>query len=246
MLDYDENDPIRQVKVAVRDPNALKISILKKEHIAGASEIFTRSFCDGEPLTKFLGVSYDEFRPLATKVATKAAADKLSVVAIDKSGRVVGCVIAEDTHDPIKMSEFGFMKPIYKFLETLSKPFTEMQFKQGSVIHIWVTAVADDVKGTGLSTMLNNACVSLALQNGFSYVFAEFTSEINEKHMNRFPDNMRSDMRFKDFVLNGEKPFSSLEGTACSYICSAAPYISLKDIEDCLLRPNTIVNLKLK
>lgn len=239
MKQHKLENPIPEIIVSQRDPNAPKISILKKEHINEATEVFAHAFSEGEPLTKFLGFSYDQFKPFATEVIIKAATDQLSLVALNKEGKIMGIVIGEDIINPIEPKHGDFLRPIATFLDTMSKPFKEMQFKRNKVIHIWITAVKEDIKGVGLSTILNNACVMLALNNGFSYVFAEFTSPLNEKFMNRFPDNIKCQLNFSDFVLDGEKPFAALEGGGCSYICSAAPHISIVELETCLMIPNT-------
>lgn len=246
MEDYFVNDIIPEVKVTICDPKGIEISILKEEHINGAAEIFTRAFCDDEPLLKYLGISHDTFRPFAIQVVIKAAKDQLSVVACNSIGQVVGCTIAEDITDPFNTVDYEILQPIFKFLEMLSEPFADMHFKEKSVIHLFVSAISNEVRGLGLSTHLNHACVHLALQNGFSYFSVEFTSEINERFMSKFTDHMKHELRFKDFVLGGEKPFALLEGRACSYISSAAPHILLKDINNVLLQPSKVVDHKLK
>lgn len=236
MLIRSELQSFENVQMSLPDSSKGHVSILKKEHVNNVAELFTKSFCDGEPLCKHLRISYDAFMPYARMVAEKAAVDQLSVVAFDKEGLMIGCVIAEDIINPIQAQEYKIIRPIRVFLETLSKPFSEKKYKKNSIVHIWVTAVADHVQGNGFSTILNNACVALALQHRFSYVFAEFTSSVNERHMNRFPEYMKCELKFKDFLLDGKRPFSTLEGMASAYICSAAPYIRLSDIELCLFK----------
>lgn len=246
MQDCIMNAILPEVDVSVREPRGIEFSILQEEHISGAAEIFTRAFCDDEPLTKYLGISYDAFRPFATQVAIKAAKDRLSIVACNRAGKVVGCAIAEDIIDPFNIADFKIIRPIAQFLEMVSAPFSDMRFKARSVMHLFVTAVSNEARGLGLSTLLNQACVTLALQNGFSYFSVEFTSEINERFMSRFTDHMRYELRFKDFVMDGKKPFAQLEGRACAYISSAAPYVLLKDIRNVLLQPSKVVDHKFK
>lgn len=227
----------KNVQMSLPVFNKGRISVLKEEHMSDVIELYTQSFCDCEPLCKHLHITYDEFRPFAKEVVEKAIIDGLSVVGLDAEGKVIGCVMAEDMVNRLKTSrEYPFLKPIRVLLETLSKPFIEKQYRPNCIVHIWITAVAEEIQGLGLSTILNNACVALALQHGFSYVFAEFTSVVNERHMNRFPEYMKCELRFKDFLLEGKRPFATLEGEASAYICSAAPHVRLADIELCLVK----------
>lgn len=224
------------VQMSSADLSKGKISILKQEHVEEAVELFTKDFCDKEPLCKYLNISYDKFKPYAQEVVEKAMLDGLSVVGLDAQGRVMGIVLAEDIVNPVETKEYPFLRPIHVLLKTMSKPFVEKKYRKNCIAHIWVTAVAEETQGVGLSTILNNACVALILQHGFSYVFAEFTSAVNERHMNRFPDYMKCELKFKDFLLDGKRPFENLEGVASAYICSAAPHVRLSDIELCLIK----------
>lgn len=224
------------VQLADLDLSKGRVSILKPEHVQEVVEVFTKDFCDNEPLCKHLNIAYDDFRQYAQELVEKAAMEELSVVQLNAEGHIMGCVIAEDIVNPIKTCEYPFLRPIKMLLKTLSMPFTEKNYKRNSIVHIFVTAVAEETQGVGLSVILNNACVALALHHGFSYVFAEFTNVVNERHMNRFPDYMKCELKFKDFLLDGKRPFAGLEGAACAYICSAAPHIRLSDIELCLIK----------
>lgn len=208
------------------------ISILNETHIEAAAELFTRSFCDSEPLTQCLHIPYHDFMPFAREVVTKAATDELSIVAIDKEGEVIGCAIAEDFCDPIKPQlAHPKLKPIFTLLEQLSEDFYSKNYMRNLVIHIWVTAVSDKARGVGLSTILNNACVTRSVEKHFRYVYSEFTNAKNETIMKRYPDNIKlNTIPFNEFVFEDEKPFASLEGHASCYICTAAPYFRLFEL----------------
>jgi hypothetical protein len=38
-------------------------------------------------------------------------------------------------------------------------------------------------------------------------------------------------MKLKDFIYEGKRPFANFPGKASSYICSAAPFIEIEDLE---------------
>lgn len=237
MLNKNAEMPsFKNVQMSLPVFNKGRISVLKEEHLKEVVELYSKVFCEDEPLCKHLHIAPEEFKPFAKEVVEKAVIDGLSVVGLDAEGRVIGFVLAEDIVNRVKTREYKMLRPVLALLETLSKPFIEKQYRPNSIVHIWVTAVAEEIQGLGLSTILNNACVALALQHGFSYVFAEFTSVVNERHMNRFPEYMKCELPFKDFLLDGKRPFATLEGEASAYVCSAAPHVRLADIELCLVK----------
>lgn len=208
------------------------IYILEDKHIDGAAKVFAKSFCKFEPLVKCLGITEDEFMPLAISIITKAAKDGLSVVSVDKSNKVVGCAIAENFHSPLILEPTLRFAPIFAVFEALSTTVSEMDFVKDTVAHIWITAVDESIQGHGLSTRLNNACVMRALELRFRYFYCEFTNPINEKIMQYFPESIRlNKVSLKDFIFEGEAPFAGIEGFATSYIATTAPYIRLSELE---------------
>lgn len=212
------------------------VTILKAEHIPEVQEIFAKAFCNGEPLTRCLNIQYDDFKDFALDVATKAAEDGLSVVALNESGQVIGCTIGEDFADPVVPSNhYPKLLPIFTFLEELCRPFAARKYKKNGVYHIWITAVKDEYRGTKLSFLLNNACVNRGIEKQFRYIYCEFTSAVNENIMKFYPENVKiNTLSFQDFEYEGQKPFAQLEGAAAGYVCTSTPYFKLENFEECI------------
>lgn len=208
------------------------IWILEEQHIEQATDLFAKSFCKDEPLVKYLQISAEDFRPLARDIVAKAALDSLSVIATDPKGNVVGLALSENLDEPIDLTRYQKFMPIFSLFEFLAKPMEKIKIKKNSVAHIWITAVDDNFRGTKLSMLLNNACVTRAVQRQFQYIYCEFTNPINEKSMKFYPENIRiNKFEFKNFVYEGEKVFENLDGYVSSYMVSAAPFIRLKDMD---------------
>jgi len=213
------------------------IQTLQNEHVKAAVDIFTKSFCDSEPMTKYLGIHYHDYEPFARDVILKAVKEGLSKVIVDKQNRVIGCAIAEDMADPFvpHVAHYPKLQPIFALLDELSKPFTEgKKFVKGKVVHVWIAAVDQAHRGEGLSTEEDMACIENAARKGFDFAYAEFTNEISEKVSHHFklakPLNR---IEYDDFVWNNNKPFKNLKGVAVAYVATIRPGVNIESLSHC-------------
>lgn len=224
----------KQPQAELQDSNQenYTVWVLSEKHIDEAADIFAESFCNDEPLIKHMGISVNDFKPLARDIVAKASLDGFSVVATDSKGSVVGLTLSENLNQPIDLSNYPKFKPIFSLFEFCGKPLEKIKFAKNSVAHIWITAVKPECRGAKLSMQLNNASVTRAIESGFKYIYCEFTNPLNEKSMKFYPESIRiNKINFKDFVFEGDKVFDDLEGYVSSYMVSAAPYIRIKDID---------------
>jgi len=204
-----------------------KITTLDNIHIESTAKLFTTVFCEGEPLTRHLQVPYDDFYPFAKEVVEKAATDKLSMVAVDHENKVIACIISEDISDPFmpNVNAYPTLAPIFEFIERLSKSFTHARvFTEKKIAHMWVTAIDNKYKGKGLSKKINDAGETKLKEDGFEFGYAEFTSEINERWMNKFDVFERcSVLKFEDQT---DERLKGLPGRATSYVWPMIPTVN--------------------
>jgi GNAT superfamily N-acetyltransferase len=213
------------------------ITTLKDEHVKSASELFTRSFCDSEPVTKHLNIHYKDYAPFTMEVLQKAAKEGMSKVALDKHNKVVACAISEDMADPFipHIAHYPKLKPVLSLLEELSKPFIQgRKFTKGKIAHVWIAAVDPAYRGQGLSTEIDMACIEAAARKGFDFAYAEFTSTISENVTHHFKVlELFNRINYDDFKLDGKKPFAGLEGCADSYVATIRPGVKLESLQNC-------------
>lgn len=215
-----------------------KIQTLNEEYAKSATELFVKSFCDSEPITKYLHINYKDYEPFAGEVIHKAIKEGLSKIAIDRHNRVIAVAIAEDLADPFipHPQHYPKLKPVFALIGELSKPFTYgKKFTKGKVFHIWVAAVDQAYRGLGLSTEIDMACVEAAARKGFDYAYAEFTSELSEKVTSQFKIlKLSNRIPYNTFILdNGTMPFQGVEGAAASYVASIRPGVKLESLANC-------------
>lgn len=214
-----------------------KIVTLTDEYLKSAIDLFTRSFCDSEPITKHLGINYKEYEPFAREVVQKAVMEGMSVVAIDNDNRVVACTIAEDITNPFvpNVSHYPRLKPVFELLNRLDEPFLHgRKFIKGKIAHVWIAVVASDYRGKGLSTAIDLACTDLAAQKGYEFAYAEFTNAISEKITHHYSVyQLCNNIKFDDFQLERDKPFKGVKGGAASYLLGIKPNVKLDSFKQC-------------
>lgn len=205
-----------------------KSDILNIEHFDEVVKIFTKAFCDHEPMTSYLGINYDEFMPFAKQVIEKAIQDQLSVVILD-GRKVAAFAIVEDIADPLKISveinpKFKF---IFGLLESLASHFLAgKKFAENHLSHLFITAVDSSYLSQGLSKKVNAEAMKLATEKDFDFMCCEFTSAFNERGtVKQIPFNklLLGSCNYGDFVYGDNKPFEKLEGTANAYLWELKP-----------------------
>jgi hypothetical protein len=213
------------------------IERLERRHLSSALAVFVESFCRREPITRHLDLPFTAYEPFAAAVLDKAAIEELSTVAVDERGEVAAFTVAEDLAHPFvpDLACYPRLGPIFDLLDTLSAPFLAgRSFFEGRIAHVWIVGVAAGHRGEGLSTQVDLACVGAAAMRGFSYAYAEFTSELSERVTNQFPVLQRVNrIAYEAFVdRRGTKPFAGLPGACASYLAAIRPGVTLERIAD--------------
>lgn len=215
-----------------------QVTSLQEEHLPTAIDLFTKSFCTSEPITKHIGIQAAEFRPFATEVLRKAIKDGMTRVILDKNNRVIAFAVAEDIVDPFipKLSHYPKMRPVFSLLAQLSAPFLEGKiFNKGKVAHVWVAVVDQAHRGHGLSTVIDMACGEMAARKGFDFAYAEFTNPISEKIIGQYKlAKLCNRISYSEFTMEqGIKPFYGVPGGASAYIVVIRPGVKLESLVNC-------------
>ena len=235
-----KEDQMAKVIDMKKTKSGYTLQTLGREHMQSAADLFIKTFCDDEPITKHLGIQYNEYEPFALAVIQKAVKDGLSVVAVDSNNRVVACAIGEDITDQFKpnLSLYPKMKPIFALIEALSAPFLSNQtFKKGKLAHTWIAMVAKDCRGKGLSTEIDLACTNHIASKGFDFTYAEFTNDISENITHHYPVRKKINaIAYADFTFKGQKPFQGVKGGTSAYVLGISPTVRIEALKDCYLK----------
>ncbi len=231
-----KQDKEKRMNKTITETN-YKIATLAKEHLESATDLFTRVFCDNEPVTKHIGITYQEYKPFVAEVLTKAVEDGLSVVAIDKNNQVIACAISEDIADRFipNTKHYPKLTPVIALLDKLSSQFCAgKKFLKGKIAHVWISAVSPDHRGTGLSTSIDMACGNLAVSKGYDFAYAEFTNPISQNITHHYKSIEKcGSINYENFTFEGQKPFKGVKGSATAYIVGIRPGVTVDDLPGC-------------
>ncbi len=207
--------------------------ILQEKHRKQAIKIITQAFCDYEPMTQYLKITYDDFIPFAALMVDKAIQDKMSIAVMEKN-KMVACSIVEDIADPldINIEIDPRFKIIFSLLEHLGEDFfREKNFKKGHLAHLFITAVDKKYFGHGLSRKVNLDSIHHARKLGYDFMCCEFTHYLNEKgtvkHLEHGGIHFKSCL-YKNYIYDGKKPFKNLDNHASSYVWRLHPEAELR------------------
>ncbi len=213
------------------------ICTLTVDHQKSTIDLFTKSFCDSEPITKHLNIKYNDYEAFAREVVQKAVKEGMSVVAIDSRNHVIACVLAEDIANPFKsnLAQYPKLKPIVMLLDRLSEPFLAGKtFLKGKIAHIWIAIVNAETRGKGLSTAIGMACATICMRKGYEFGYTEFTNEISEKILHHYKTyELCNIIDYNSFTYDGQKPFQGLHGKASAYIIAIKPGVEMDSLPAC-------------
>jgi hypothetical protein len=160
----------------------ISYQVLAEDDLQSAIECISSTFYFGEPITKALDITLEEFKYFAGILLRKAVLDKLSVVAKDNvKGIVVGVLIAEDfmTEPPANIETISpkFL-PIFELLGTLDTRYKEKYPVQlGELYHIFMVGVYKEYPG--LSLPLTRTAEIIAREKGYIAAIGEATNPIS-------------------------------------------------------------------
>jgi hypothetical protein len=160
---------------------------LQGEHADAATRLLTEQFCRREPLCRHLAMPVDELLPFFREQVDKAARDDLGLVAVDKSGAVIGIVTMEDHCAPYVPTP-ALLTPalhvIGGLLEQLNLPAAFEPKGPGEVFHCAIAAVRPGRQIAPVLTVLIAGIWRHMIRKGYQRGYAKVTNP-------RVLDNMR-------------------------------------------------------
>ena len=204
--------------------NGVEYGPLDEETLAGTIQCISDVFVQGEPMTKHLGISRDEFVHFAEAAYPSIAEEGLSFVARDaETHEVIGCRISEDfvQDEPPEIPGLSpKFFPLFAVLEGLSEHFTTIRKPQkGQYVHLFMVAVKASHEGRGIAPAMNRVFFKHVMEKGFTHAVTEPTGEISQHILkNKFGFNELHRINYKDFLFDGKPVFRDLPGHDCAML----------------------------
>ncbi|MEA5582378.1 hypothetical protein VB620_13640 [Nodularia harveyana UHCC-0300] len=207
----------------VNDKHTVKFRIIESCDFEETVDLCCNLFVNNEPITKSLKINYQEFRRFVEPYLLKAIADRISIIAIDNHGTIVGFVISEPlmTIPPYLQGISHKFAPIQNFLEELKYIyFAKYQYyywELFQILHIVLLGVKDEYKNQQIGMNLIRENLKLAKLYNFSLVISEVTGLKSQSVFRKIGFQEEVILNYDSYVFNGDKIFSSIkESTSCS------------------------------
>lgn len=186
--------------------------------LAGAIDCVSEVFTEAEPMSRFLGISREEFLVFANAVYPAMAEQGLSFVARDsQTGKIVGIRISED-YACSDMEEIPGLSPkffpLFSILHQISEHFRQIrEIPPGKYIHLFMVAVNSNYAGRGIAPTMNAIFFDYVRSLGFTHAVTEPTGAISQHIlMNKFGFQLLHQIRYRDFEYEGRRVFANIQG----------------------------------
>jgi ribosomal protein S18 acetylase RimI-like enzyme len=206
----------------IDDEHRVKFRIIEPRDFEQTVDLCSQLFVNNEPIAKSLKITYPEFRRFAEPYCRKAIADRLSIVATDANGQIVGFVISEPlmTIPPYIQEVSPKFEPIQTFLEHLKYSYfgkyPYYYWELFRTLHIFLLGVKEEYKNKKIATNLIKENLKLAQINYFTVAISEATGLSSQNVFHKIGFQEEVTLGYDSYIFKGEKIFSSIkESPSC-------------------------------
>lgn len=150
------------------------------EDVNELSKIIGESFCNGEPMSKHLGLKSNDFSKWSSNVIMNCIDNRMSFVAKNDDNKIYGCIISEPLNLISQIPEYNEAKPIFNILDSLYDKLPKYVINN-KTLHLYLAATATESSGLGVCYKLCKFTIAKAKKYGYKYIIAELTSPITQK-----------------------------------------------------------------
>jgi ribosomal protein S18 acetylase RimI-like enzyme len=205
----------------VNEKHTIKYRIIQAGDFQQTVDLCSQIFTKYEPITKSLNINYQEFRQIAEPYCIKAIEDRLSIVATDSNGQIVGFTISEHLmSQPPYLKDISYkFEPIQALSYDLKYSYSRSQYylKLFQTLHILMVGVKEEYKNQKIAKTLIKENLKLAKINNFSVAIAEATGLISQNIFRSLGFKEEVIFLYNSYIFRGEEKFSSIkESVGCA------------------------------
>jgi GNAT superfamily N-acetyltransferase len=197
--------------------DTVEYRLLSKQTSEQAIDCICKVFLAGEPLSKHMRVSEQEFRPFVSDLVKHSLRSHLSWIAVDSdTGVLVGARIITDLADDFHPTRnFGAkMSVILNFLGAVASPLKRNdELSRGKTAHAHMVAVSESYQGLGIAKKLLHLSSEWAYKNGFTPSVGEVTSAYNQRILkNSTGFKPLHSIDYETYEFQGTNPLKGIKG----------------------------------
>ena len=202
-------------EIILKEDKGIIYEILQEKDLEETSALIAEVFSKGEPVTKSLEITAEEFYFFAEIYCKKAVSEGLSIIAKDKD-KVIGFSISEDfdTDQPEGIKKIDQkIVPVMALVDAIEKDI-KCDKKEGEHrFHMFLGGIAQLYENRHIATTLIEESLKLAKIKHFTSVIVE-PSGLATQHMfiDRLGFKQKLMIEYKKFLYEGKNVFKNIEG----------------------------------
>ena len=172
-----------------------QIRALQERDIEEATNILSKSFSQGEPMSYILGLTERDFYSFMKLYCESSINNDISFVCIDEANlKVCGVLICED-NDSIEIKLSDLNENLYKIFELLDEVSKDIN-KNKNNLHIFMCGVDETYRKQGIGKRLLNHLLNKGLD--YDLIFAEATGTYSQKILTDLDFIMKNEILYSD------------------------------------------------
>lgn len=196
--------------------NGIRYELLESEDLAEMAQVIGEVFSLDDPLGVAIGMTEEELQAFVLVFGSKAVVEGLTIIARERSGRMVGAMFSDDfaTPPPDLANLPVSFAPVGALLERLDEEYLRTQtIVVGSHAHLNMLAVLPALAGRGIAQNLVKICMENAAQRGYRFAVTEANGPISQHIFRKLGFGERFLVSYKDFRFNNQPVFASIQST---------------------------------
>jgi ribosomal protein S18 acetylase RimI-like enzyme len=179
------------------------------------SSVLAESFSLGEPMAVATGFSHQDIRAIVNLFGPKAAAERLTIVARNPGGSLVGALLAQDfaTPPPEGLEQVAeAFHPIGALLDGLDDEYrSSREILQGTHLHLFMIGVLPAFGGQKIAQNLLAVCLSNGAARGYKTAVTEATGALSQHIFRKAGFVDQQIASYADFVFDAKHVFRSIK-----------------------------------
>ena len=200
----------------LREVDEIRYGVMESEDLVEMAQVIGEVFSRSDPLGVAIGMTEEELQAFVLVFGTKAVTEGLTIIARERSGRLVGAMFSDDLATPPPDFEnlpVSFA-PVGALLERLDEEYLRTQtIVVGSHAHLNMLAVLPALAGGGIAQNLVKICMENAAMRGYQFVVTEANGPVSQHIFSKLGFRERCTLSYKDFRFDDRFVFASIEST---------------------------------
>ena len=189
---------------------------LESEDLPEMAQVIGEVFSQFDTLGVAIGMSDEELQAFVLAFGAKAVAEGLTIIARERSGRLVGAMFSDDFATPppdLENLPMSFA-PVGALLEELDEEYRRTQaMLEGSHAHLNMLAVLPALTGRGIAQNLVRLCMENAAKRGYRFAVTEANGPISQHIFLKLGFHERFMVSYQDFRFDNRPVFASIAST---------------------------------